>query len=169
MATTQPQSMAETIRTPAMGLAIRLCVQLQQQARRHNAMPELSAEEDLAIRLLFQELGQCLADGDNAIVSPRLPFHLGGTFTADNLEIVLDPEPVELVSRRNAHRPAFHPGAPVSFSIDGDGEALTHRVVAMDWDSATGEWLYQISDGYDRDGNLVALGCYASEHRVLQP
>lgn len=154
--------MPETICSPGMGLAIRYCVQLQHQARRHNAMPELSAEEDFAIRLLFQELGQCLADGEDAVIAPRLPFHLGGTFTADNLEIVLDPDPAELSARHRAHRPALQPGAVVSLSTDG--EALTHRVVAVDWDSATREWLYQVSDGYDSNGNLVALGCYASEH-----
>lgn len=168
MAASPPQSMAESIRTPAMGLAVRLCVQLQQQAKRHGAIVELSAEDDLAIRFLFEELGTLLADGEEAVVVPRLPFHLGGVFHPDNLELVDGPDPADLAARHRAHRPALRPGAPVSFSVDGSGEALTHRVVAVDWDPATSEWLYQISDGYDRNGNLVAVGCYASEHEVLQ-
>jgi hypothetical protein len=159
--------MPETICTPGMGLAVRFCVQLQQQARRYDAMPELTPEEDFATRLLFRQLGQLLADGERVVVTPRLPFHLGGTFHPDNLEIVEDPEPAELSARHRAHRPALQPGTVVSLSADGEDQ--THRVVAMDWDSAAGEWLYQISDGYDPNGNLVALGCYASEHRVLQP
>ena len=159
-------AMPEAIEIPAMGLAIRLCVQLQQQARRHNAMPELSVEENFAIRLLFKDLGQCLADGEDAVVAPRLPFHLGGTFCAANLEILVDPDPTDLSVKHNAPRPAFLPGAMVSLSTNG--EALTHKVVAMDWDLEEDEWLYQLGEGHDAIGNMVTLGAYASRHQ-LQP
>ena len=145
-----PQSMTSAIRTPAMGLAIRLCVQLQQQAKRHGAMPELAAEEDFAIRMLFEELGRHLADGDDALVAAKIPFHRGGTFGIDNLELVLDPEPTDLAARRNAGLPIFQVGDLVHIA-DHD---CNRRIAEVFWNSEESDWNYGMDWLMDPAGNI---------------
>jgi hypothetical protein len=161
-----PFSMAPSIATPSMALARRQCVQLRRQAQRHDALVEITPDQEVEIRLLFEELGAVLAGGDNAAAVPRVPFHLGGTFHPDNLELVVEPEPADLAAKRTAHPPALQPSATVSLALDG--ETLNHQVLGVDWDPDGSEWVLQVGEGYDGNGNLVSLGGYASEHLVLQ-
>lgn len=149
-----------------MALARRQCVQLRHQAQRHDALVALTPNQEVEVRLLFEELGTVLAGGDNAAVAPRAPFHLGGTFHPDNLELVVEPKPADLAATRRAHAPALQPGATVSLALDG--EPLTHEVLGVDWDPDGSEWVLQVGEGYDHNGNLVSLGGYAGERLVLQ-
>lgn len=142
--------MTSAIRTPAMGLAIRLCVQLQQQAKRHGAMPELSTEEDFAIRMLFEELGRHLADGEDALVATKIPFHRGGSFALDNLELVFDPEPTDLAARRNAGLPIFQVGELVRI----EGHDCNRRIAEVFWNPEESDWNYEMDWLMDAAGNI---------------
>ena len=151
--------MPEMLSTPGMGLAVRSCVDLRQIARINGATVPLTKEEDFAVRMIYRELGELLADDTYAVVLPRIPFELGGVFHSENLELLIDPDKTQLTSRFKAPAPAFKKGDLLLIPSD-DGEELRHAVSGADWIPEEECWLYSLGPGFDSKGNLQATDCY---------
>ena len=139
--------------TVAKGAAIRIHGQMYQQALRHGAIVDLTADDEFEIQQTFIALGMVLAAEEPAVVLPITPFDQGGKFHPSNLELIEEPDPVDLKARRDAGPPLFQVGNLVRVT-DFTGQD-SHRCIAeIRWNPEDGDWCYGMSLLVDEFGNV---------------